>query len=84
MTASAPHRPNALPVVLLYSLLLPYVEDAGGTEERLVEQLGSDYGIHLREALDSEEDWDEDALWGAVGEGAEAKQALCESLVSVP
>ncbi|KAK4698392.1 hypothetical protein P7C70_g7885, partial [Phenoliferia sp. Uapishka_3] len=76
-SASSPSDPpNALPIILLFSLLLPFVLSNGGTEERLIQQLGKEYNVDLEEALDSEADWEEDALWGVVGLGSEARQAL--------
>lgn len=73
---------GALPVVLLFSLLVPFVERAGGTEERLVAQLEEEYGEGLKAALEDEEEWEEDALWEAVGNREGAQEALCESPLS--
>lgn len=58
---------NQLSVNLMYSLLLEVVEEQGGTEARLVEQLSEEYGFDLAQALELEEDPSEDELQTAVG-----------------
>ncbi|KAM0748294.1 hypothetical protein T439DRAFT_328274 [Meredithblackwellia eburnea MCA 4105] len=77
--------PSLLPLILIFSLLIPFVDKIDGKESDLIAQLESEYPRlvelaqregGLKSALDDEEDWEEDQLWEAVGELKGAKEAL--------
>lgn len=68
----------------MYSILLEYVEDVGGNEGRLVQQLSEEFGFDLGRALREEEENDDDEgpseeeLEEAIG-GPSGQGTLCES-----
>lgn len=57
------------------------VEQAGGTEARLVKQLSEEYAFNLAAALAGEEEPEEEELEAAVG-GEAGMSALCKFLLT--